>query len=85
MFAFIWQRFSTEGYLFFCSSEIWDNDIRDIVFFAKIREIGIQDNDIRNIGILRKYPSQDNGIQVIGFGKRYIREIEIREIVRQDK
>jgi hypothetical protein len=49
--------------------------------FRKIREIGTQDNGIRNIGISRKCPFQDNGIRVIVFGKRYIREIGIREIV----
>jgi hypothetical protein len=51
--------------------------------FRKIREIGTQDNGIRNIGISRKCPFQDNDIRVIVFGKRYIREIGIWEIVRQ--
>jgi hypothetical protein len=37
--------------------------------FRKIREIRTQDNGIRNIGISRKCPFQDNGIRVIEFGK----------------
>ena len=54
---------------------IWDSP------FRKIRETGIRDSGIRDIGILGKRPFRDNGVRDIGFGKRYIREIGIREFV----
>jgi hypothetical protein len=78
MNAFVWQRYSI-----ICSSGIQDNGIWDIVYFAKFGKLGLRIMAFGILGISRTCPFQDNGIRVIVFGKRYIREIGIWEIVQQ--
>jgi hypothetical protein len=51
-----------------------------ILSISQNSEIRTQDNGIRNIGI----PKENVHFRIMGFfGKKYIREIGIREIVRQ--